>query len=82
MVHELRSGFGALSPLLTQQTGRPMLKHRALKQILSRNFDVIHFHNISLIGGPAVLGLSNAPVTLYSLHEHWLLCPNRNLAQR
>jgi glycosyltransferase involved in cell wall biosynthesis len=75
LVHELRSRFGVLSPLLTQQTGRPMLKHRALKQILSRNFDVVHFHNISLIGGPAVLGLSTAPVTLYSLHEHWLLCP-------
>lgn len=75
VVHELRSGFGILSPLLTQQTGRPMLKHRALEQILSRDFDVAHFHNISLIGGPAVLGLSKAPVTLYSLHEHWLLCP-------
>jgi glycosyltransferase involved in cell wall biosynthesis len=75
VVHGLRSGLGLLSPLLTQQTGRPMLKQRALRRILSRDFDVVHFHNISLIGGPAVLGLSDAPVTLYSLHEHWLLCP-------
>lgn len=67
--------FGLLSPLITQQTGQPGLKSRALKKILSRNFDVVHFHNISLIGGPAVLALSHAPVTLYTLHEHWLLCP-------
>jgi len=41
-----------LSPLITQQTGRPGLKRRELEAILARNFDVIHFHNISLVGGP------------------------------
>ncbi len=35
----------------------------------------MNFHNISLIGGPGVLEMSKAPVTLYTLHEHWLLCP-------
>jgi glycosyltransferase involved in cell wall biosynthesis len=74
-VHRLRSRFGALSPLLTQQTGHPVLKARSLRAILDRDFEVVHFHNISLIGGPAVLHLSRAMVTLYSLHEHWLLCP-------
>lgn len=75
VVHRLSSRFGPLSPLLTQQTGHPALKRRALGAILGRDFDVVHFHNISLVGGPAVLRLSRAPVTLYSLHEHWLLCP-------
>lgn len=74
-VHRLKSRFGILSSVITQQTGRPGLKHAALKKILDRSFDVVHFHNISLVGGPAVLRLSKAPVTLYSLHEHWLLCP-------
>ena len=74
-VHRLASPFGMLSPLLTQQTGHPGFKFAALKKILSREFDVVHFHNISLVGGPSVLGLSNAPVTLYTLHDHWLLCP-------
>jgi len=64
-----------LSPLLTQQAGYPGLKTSALKKILARDFDVVHFHNISLVGGPAILKLSKAPVTLYTLHEHWLLCP-------
>lgn len=74
-VHRLRSRFGMLSPLITQQTGRPGLKRRALREILARDFDVVNFHNVSLIGGPGVLALSQAPVTLYTAHEHWLLCP-------
>ena len=75
VVHRLKSSLGPVSPLITQQTGRPGLKHAAIAQILGQEFDVVHFHNISLLGGPAVLRLSRARVTLYSLHEHWLLCP-------
>ncbi len=73
-VHALKSRLGSLSPLITQQTGMPGLKRGALRAILDRDFDVVNFHNISLIGGPAVIRLSRAPVTLYTLHEHWLLC--------
>lgn len=73
-VHRLESRFGALSPLVTQQSGRPGLKRAALRQILSAPFDVLNFHNISLIGGPGILALGNAPVRLYTLHEHWLVC--------
>jgi len=41
---------------LTHQTGRPALKARAIRQILSRvRPDVAHFHNLSLIGGPGLL---------------------------
>jgi len=75
VVHRLYSPLGLLSPLITQQTGRPGLKARKLRAILERDFDVVNFHNISLIGGPGVLGMSRASVNLYTLHEHWLLCP-------
>lgn len=75
VVHQLKSRFGVLSPLITQQTGQPGLKHSALKEILSKDFDVVNFHNISLLGGPGILKLSRAPVSLFTLHEHWLLCP-------
>lgn len=77
-VHRLTSGYGALSPLATQQTGRPVLKSRRLREILSQRFDVIHYHNISLIGGPAVLAYGKA-LKLYTLHEYWLLCPTHML---
>ena len=74
VVHHLRSSLRLLSPLVTQQTGHPGLKLTRLKQLLDRKFDVINFHNISLVGGPQVLKLGRAPVKLYTLHEYWLLC--------
>jgi len=75
-VTRLASRWGVLSPLATQQTGRPVFQARAIEAALAaEDFDVIHFHNISLVGGPGVLSLGNAPVRLYTLHEHWLLCP-------
>ena len=73
--HSLHSGWGLLSPLITQQTGQPGLKKHALEQVLSVPYDVVHFHNISLVGGPGILRLSRAPVTLYTAHDHWLVCP-------
>jgi glycosyltransferase involved in cell wall biosynthesis len=41
--------------------------------------DVVHFHNPSLLGGPGALALSQAPVTVYTTHEHWLVCPTHVL---
>jgi glycosyltransferase involved in cell wall biosynthesis len=73
-VCRLKSTFGALSPLLTQQLGRPGLKAKQLAGLLDDGFDVINFHNISLVGGPAVLAFGQAPAKLYTLHEHWLVC--------
>ncbi len=75
IIHRLQHQLGRLSPLITQQTGHPGLKANSLKHLLQRNFDVIHFHNISLVGGPALLRMGQAPVKLYTLHEYWLLCP-------
>ena len=77
--HGLHSAWGLLSPLVTQQTGKPGLKRHALEQVLSAPYDVVHFHNISLVGGPGVLRLSRAPVTLYTAHDHWLVCPTHVL---
>ncbi len=80
--HELRSGFQSLSPLLTQQTGQPWMKRKTIAEILkSRPFDVIHFHNISLLG-PGILAIEPAqgqPVKMYTTHEHWLICPTHVL---
>ncbi len=75
VVHRLRNPFGMLSPMITQQLGKPGVKTAQLRTLLGREFDVVNFHNISLIGGPGVLQMSRAPVTLYTLHEHWLICP-------
>jgi glycosyltransferase involved in cell wall biosynthesis len=76
----LKSGLGALSPLLTQQLGRPLANRRSLRRILSDSeFDVINFHNLSLIGGPGLLGYPSRAIKLYMAHEHWLVCPTHVL---
>jgi len=77
-VHRLRSRLGPLSPLATQQTGRPGLKAPALSRILARGFDVINYHNISLIGGAGLLELGDA-IKLYTFHDYWLVCPTHVL---
>jgi glycosyltransferase involved in cell wall biosynthesis len=77
-VHTLRSAAPALSCLATQQLGRPLVHGARIRKILSRGFDVINFHNVSLVGGPGVLGYG-AGVKLYTAHEHWLVCPMHTL---
>lgn len=77
-LHPLESGAGTLSPLATQATGRPFFKASALREVLDADdLDVVHFHNISLVGGPGVLGLgtNKSAVRIMTAHEHWLICP-------
>jgi glycosyltransferase involved in cell wall biosynthesis len=78
VLHSLKSRFGWLSPLVTQQTGFPLLKARRLRELLNQDFDVIHYHNISLIGGPGILAYGDA-IKLYTTHEYWLVCPTHVL---
>ena len=77
-VHGVASPAGSLSPLATQQTGRPYFKRAQIDAVLARGFDVIHYHNVSLIGGPAVLAMGEG-VKLYTFHEYWLVCPTHLL---
>jgi glycosyltransferase involved in cell wall biosynthesis len=77
-VHTLRSPVPALSCLAVQQLGRPVVHGRRIRKILSHGFDVVHFHNVSLVGGPGVLAYG-AGVKLYTAHEHWLVCPMHTL---
>ena len=78
-VHGLRSRLGPLSCLATQQLGHPIVHGRRLRRLFeARDFDVIHFHNISLVGGPGILSYGKG-VKLYTAHEHWLVCPTHIL---
>lgn len=81
-MHELSTPVGPLGPLLAHQTGRPVFKARQIADLLARRrYDVVHFHNISLLG-PGVLEIATpgaTPVKLYTAHEHWLVCPTHVL---
>jgi glycosyltransferase involved in cell wall biosynthesis len=78
--HGLRSSQATLSLLLTQQTGRPLLKRAAIQALLDEHaYDVVHYHNISLLG-PEIMTMTPSTgrgqaVKLYTTHEHWLICP-------
>ncbi len=66
---------GRAAPVATYLTGRPVLNARVLRRVLDGgSFDVVHFHNVSLVGGPGVLAYGRG-VKLYTMHEHWLVCP-------
>jgi len=72
-VHGLKSPVGFLSPLATHQTGLPFFKSGRIRQILDKGFDVIHYHNISLVGGPGILKCGQG-IKVYTMHEYWLVC--------
>jgi glycosyltransferase involved in cell wall biosynthesis len=76
-IHALSSSAGALSPLTTHQTGMPGFKDAAIRRLIrSIRPDVIHFHNLSLIGGPGLLTIpAPGAIKLMTTHEHWLVCP-------
>jgi glycosyltransferase involved in cell wall biosynthesis len=74
----IASRLGPISPLATYLTGRPVLARRQLERALDDRFDVLHFHNPSLLGGPELLAMGRG-VKLYTLHEQWLVCPTHVL---
>ncbi len=77
--YPLRTRVPRLSMLASHQLGSPGPYNRRLRGLLDGgNYDVIHYHNISLIGGPGVLRLGRA-VKLYTAHEYWLVCPTHVL---
>jgi len=81
-VHPLGGMSGKLEAMLVQQTGRPVLYRSELRRFLEgpdgRSPDVIHYHNVSLVGGLGVLGMGRS-VKLYTPHEYWLVCPTHLL---
>jgi glycosyltransferase involved in cell wall biosynthesis len=73
------AGVGSASPTATYLTGRPVFAGKQLAAALDGDYDVIHFHNPSLLGGPEALSLGSARVKLYTAHEQWLICPTHVL---
>jgi glycosyltransferase involved in cell wall biosynthesis len=72
---------GSTGPLATYLSGRPALNAGALREVFEEPFDVVHFHNISLLGGPGILSYGSG-VKLYTTNEHWLVCPMHVLWKR
>lgn len=68
-----------LANLASHQMGQPLAQKAALEKLFAKKqFDVIWYHNISLMGGPGVLALGSG-IKIYEAHEHWLVCPTHVL---
>lgn len=74
-VRAIRTPLGKLGLLAVQQLGSPCFQGPALHRHLSEGaFDVIHYNNVSLLGGPRVFRYGRG-LKLCTLIEHWLVCP-------
>jgi len=79
-VHGIRTALGQWGLLGVHQLGRPGVQAAELRRWLDRQeYDVIHYNNVSLLGGPQVFrygrGLERPCLKLCTLIEHWLVCP-------
>ena len=78
-VRPVRTSLGPTAPLVTYLSGRPGLYASPLEEVFrAESFDVVHFHNPSLMGGPGALSYGKG-VKLYTAHEYWLVCPTHML---
>jgi glycosyltransferase involved in cell wall biosynthesis len=69
-LHPLERRLPRTASLAAYLTGRPAFYGNELAEVLSRNaFDVVHFHNISLVGGPGILRYGDG-IKVYTTHEH------------
>lgn len=74
----LDTGLGPAGPLAAHATGRPALVRRRFERLLEEGFDVVHFHNPSLLGAPGLFRLGRA-IKLVTLHDFWLVCQMHSL---
>ncbi len=73
-VHRITTGTGKVEPLLTYLAGRPFFSRKGIENVIKGTFDVIHYHNISLFGGIALLEMGKG-IKLFTQHTYWLFCP-------
>ncbi len=80
-LHPFKSPLGRISPLMSYVAGFPYPHTTRITQLINGlKPDVLHHHNVSLLG-PFMLGISS-PVKLYTAHDYWLVCPQSSLLRR
>jgi glycosyltransferase involved in cell wall biosynthesis len=79
-VHDIGHGTtGKIVALWNHQTGGVGLEFQALGSLLKCcSFDLIHLHNVSLLGGrtlPLLLNKQPRAIKLATMHDYWWICP-------
>ncbi|TAL58333.1 MAG: glycosyltransferase [Nanoarchaeota archaeon] len=78
-VHALESPIGKLEPVLNYTLGTQSDTQSYFDRLVEKEkFDVVHHHNISLLG-PWVLEKKGNYRNVYTAHDFWLVCPKYDL---
>mgnify|MGYP001582572751 CR=1 FL=1 len=78
-VHALKSPLGTLEPILNYCFGTQRYTMNYFKKLVKKeNFDVVHHHNISLLGY-SILKKIGHYINLYTAHDYWLICHKHNM---
>src|SRR5436309_5145452 len=78
-LHPIPSPFGRAQPLSAHQLGRsPGVSRFHARLLQDLRPDVVHLHNISLLG-LGVLRHPSGTTVLYTAHDYWARCPRSDL---
>ncbi|MCL6545658.1 MAG: glycosyltransferase family 4 protein [Bryobacteraceae bacterium] len=79
VLHDLGHGLaGRISAVWAHQTGRALWFGPALERLFRHHrFDVIHVHNLSLLGAKEICRLlrTQQALRVATLHDYWWVCP-------
>jgi glycosyltransferase involved in cell wall biosynthesis len=81
-IHSLESAISQKEPLLAYAMGNSPLALREFAKIISKEHpDIVHHHNISLLGYK-ILNKEANYVNVYTAHDYWLICQTNNLMRK
>lgn len=78
-VHTLKSPYGMIDAFSTYSIGKSKYYHNQYIKILSDVLpDVVHLHDVTFLGYDFLKKEENY-ISLYTAHNYWFICPNREL---
>ncbi|MBS3174855.1 glycosyltransferase [Candidatus Woesearchaeota archaeon] len=74
-VHKIKSPLKKLEPILNYLFGTQFYTYWYFKKLVwKEKFDVVHHHNISLLGSKILKKIGDYK-NIYTAHDYWLICP-------
>ena len=81
IIHKLKSPIGRFEPIFNYTFGTQYYTFKIFRNLIKENkFDIVHYHNISLLGYRILKKLNNYHYKrIYTAHGYWSICPLGNL---
>lgn len=77
--HPIPASWGSLQPVSALVLGTPASIMRHHRDLIARlRPDVIHYHNLSLLG-LRLVAIPGSALKLYTAHDFWVTCPRNDL---